>query len=137
MWNFIWGCRQGDPIAAYLFLLPAEILNLLIQQNLNIKGINLGGFEYKLAQFADDTTILLDGTLPSLQATLNILEIFGSLSGLKMNKEKTKLVLLGRKKHSREKLNVTSTLQWNVTEFTLLGITYSVDLAKMQEINYD
>ena len=28
-------------------------------------------------------------------------------------------------------------MQWNVTEFTLLGITYSVDLEKMQEINYD
>ena len=43
---------------------------------------------YKFTQFADDTTIILDGTSKSLQATLNILEIFGEISGPKMNSEK-------------------------------------------------
>ena len=130
------GCRQGDPIAPYLFLLPAQLLNILIQQNPEIKGINIGGFEYKIAQFADDTTILLDGTQKSLQATLNVLEIFGTLSGLKMNSEKTKIVWLGRKKHSKDKLITNVNLNWNVIEFSLLGIHFHVDLPKMIDINY-
>ena len=60
----------------------------MIEENLDIKGIPVGHKEIKLTQFADDTTIILDGCTESLQATLNTLEIFGSLSGLKVNKKK-------------------------------------------------
>ena len=79
------GCRQGDPIAPYLFLLVAEVLACLIQNSSDVTGIAVGKIMYKLAQFADDTTIILDGSVNSLQAALNILEIFGALSGLKIN----------------------------------------------------
>ena len=60
----------------------------MIRENKEITGINIDQREYKLTQFADDTTLFLDGTKESLQASLNTLEIFGSLSGLKMNSEK-------------------------------------------------
>ena len=43
---------------------------------------------YKLTHFVDVTTIMLDGPSKSLQSTLNISEIFGEISGLKMNSEK-------------------------------------------------
>ena len=77
------GCRQGDPIAAYLFLICAEVLYLFFQDNPDIKGISINNNYYKLTQFVDDTTVFLDGTKDSLVAALNTLEIFGSLSGLK------------------------------------------------------
>ena len=56
------GCRQGDPIASYEFLICAEILSKMLTSNKNIKGISIGENEYLVSQFADDTTILLDGT---------------------------------------------------------------------------
>ena len=74
------GCRQGDPIAPYLFLLVAEILSRITENSPFSKGINIGKHNYKLIQFADDTTIFLDGNINSLQATLNVLETFGSIS---------------------------------------------------------
>lgn len=43
-----WGCRQGDPVARYLFLLWAEILAILMKQNTNIKGIIVNGKEHKI-----------------------------------------------------------------------------------------
>ena len=129
-------CRQGDPIAPYLFILPAEILCRIILQNPHIKGLTIDGFEIKFTQFADDTTIILDDSVDSLQAALNTLEIFGTMSGLKINTEKTKIVWLGRKKHSRDKLNTTQLLQWGITEFCLLGVEFNVDLDKMIELNF-
>ena len=131
------GCRQGDPIAPYEFILVAQILYLMITFNKNIKGITIDGIEYKLSQFADDTTTILDGTQASLQAALNTLEVFGTYSGLKINKDKTKIIWIGNKKHSKIKLNTTPELHWGSTDFVLLGISFSVDLASMIELNYN
>ena len=50
------GCRQGDPIPAYLFLLCAQVIYLMIIKNKETKGINIDGCEHKFTQFADDTT---------------------------------------------------------------------------------
>ena len=130
------GCRQGDPISAYLFLIGAEILARLIQLNPNITGLKIKNIEFKLTQCADDTTLILDGSQHSLQSALNTLEIYGNLSGLKMNKEKTKVIWIGRKKHSKDKINVTTDLDWGCTNFTLLGIEFSTNLSLIPERNY-
>ena len=73
----------------------------------------------------------------SLQSALNVLEIFGNFSGLKMNMEKTKVIWIGRKRYSKDKLNVTAQLDWGNVEFNLLGITFSVNLDTMVELNYN
>ena len=76
------GCSPGDPISPYLFILCAEILKLLILKNTNVKGIDIHGYEVKISQVSDDTTIFLDGSQSSLQAAINILETFGTISGI-------------------------------------------------------
>ena len=50
------GTRQGDFLAPYLFILVIEILACLVNQNQNIKGININGTETKMCLFADDST---------------------------------------------------------------------------------
>ena len=130
------GCRQGDPIAPYLFLFGAEVLSLLIKTNPNIIEFAVNGQEFKLTQFADDTTLILDGTHHSLQSALNTIEIFGIFSGLKMNKEKTKVIWIGKKRLSKDKLSVTECLDWGKSEFNLLGIDFSTDIDAMPEINF-
>ena len=131
------GCRQGDPIASYEFLLCAQILFLLIQQNKNIKGFVACQREFKLTQFADDTTLIMDGSQGSLQAALNTLEIFGSISGLNINKNKTKIVWIGKKRNSDDTLPTNPPLQWGNTEFDLLGLTFNTDMSKILELNYN
>ena len=119
------GCKQGDPIAAYLFILCTQIMTYMITQNKEIKGLIIANHNIKLCQFADDTTLILNGSDQSLQAALNTIKIFGSFSGLKMNTTKTKVIWIGRKKHSRDKLNVTSNLEWGTNSFKLLGLIIS------------
>ena len=115
--------------------MAAEVLTLLILNNDRIRGIRIKNLEFKCTQFADDTTLILDGTSDSLESALNTLEIFGSISGLKINTDKTKIVWIGKKKYSKEKL-IPKKFQWDETEFTLLGLKFSVDLSKMVQINY-
>ena len=130
------GCKQGDPIASYLFLLCGQILYYLIYQNIEIKGLRIGQEEIKLSQFADDTTLILDGSQRSLEAALNTIEIFGNYSGLKMNTTKTKVVWIGDKKHSAEKLPVLHKLEWGTDKFNLLGVHFSVDMHEITDLNY-
>ena len=75
-----------------------------------------------------------NGSQQSLQAALNTVEIFGNFSGLKMNKEKTKVIWIGRKKHSKDKLQISEKLDWGKTDFKLLGINFNVDLNNISKI---
>ena len=57
--------------------------------------------EIKISQFADDITLILDGTQRSLQAALNNIEVFGSFSGLRMKNLRPNSVGLGEKSIQR------------------------------------
>ena len=84
-----------------------------------------------------DNTVLLDGTQSSLQADLNNIETYGSYSGLRMNKDKTKVVWIGKKRNSKDHLNTVPTFSWGDTGFNLLGLDFDINLDKMTETNYE
>ena len=55
------GCKQGDPISPYLFLLCDQVLYEMNHANTMVKAIKIGQEEIKISQYADDTTIFMDG----------------------------------------------------------------------------
>ena len=89
--------------------------------------------EHKLSQFADDTSLILDGSEKSLNEALLELDWYAKLSGLNINFTKTQIVWIGSKKYS----NDTETYPGGKTSFKLLGISFDVDLDKIVNINYN
>ena len=89
------GVRQGCPLSPYLFILCAEVLGSAIRKEQSIRGINVLGVECKISQYADDTTLILDGSKSSLQKALDLLDIFANISGLHVNYEKTEALWIG------------------------------------------
>jgi hypothetical protein len=135
-WFYIYrGCRQGDPLSPYLFILCAEILALLIKTNKNITGIKVEKNEFIISQYADDTTLMLDGSEKSLRNTMQVLKFYADISGLNINMDKTKAVWIGSKRESENRICRDLNLKWD-TEFKLLGVFFSVNLNSMAEINY-
>jgi len=94
------GCRQGDPVSAYLFILCAEILATMMRNNVDIKGINIKYSENKISQLADDKQIFLEGDEASFKNTI-MSEIFEKTSGFKIHFDKCEVVWLGCKKNSK------------------------------------
>ena len=111
-------------------------MSLLIKANKDIQGIKIADITYKLSQFADDTTLLLDGSEKSLNETLKTLHQYASVSGLKVNASKTRAVWIGSQKFSGETFNHRYKLDWSQTEFTILGIKFSCNLDLIIDINF-
>lgn len=53
------GIRQGHPISPKLFILSGQLLTLSVWNNPELQGIRILNKEYKINQFADDTSIFL------------------------------------------------------------------------------
>ena len=131
------GCRQGDALSPYLFILCAEILAIMLRNNPNIKGIKIKGKEYIVSQYADDTSLTLDGSSESLQHTMIVLKFYARISGLNINMDKTKVIWFGSRKNSQMLICPEYNLQWENAHFIVLGVKFSTNLSDMVDINYD
>merc|ERR1712239_57857 len=59
--NIMRGCRQGDQISGYLFILVMEVLALLLKKNRNIKPYKTRfGHEHFIDMHADDLSVYLE-----------------------------------------------------------------------------
>ena len=129
------GCRQGDPLSPYLFLLAVEPLSMALKVDKNVKGIKTGSYEHKLGQYADDLFLLQDGSKHSLEYTFRVLDRFSVCSGLSVNVDKSHAIWLGCKVNSNDTVSNRIRLKW-VQEFTLLGIKFHTNLRDMIKANY-
>lgn len=98
------GCKQGDPISPYLFLLCAEKMGIMIRNNNLIKGIVIEDKECKLLQYADDTVLFMDGSEDSIKSTLSLVNQYSKFSGLKPNYDKTQCIKIGSTVHTDSNL---------------------------------
>ena len=85
------GLRQGCPLAPSLFIMVAEVLNILIkdaEREGRIKGIQLPNSQQTqiISQFADDTSMTIDASNPdSIRDLIYILDTFWKVTGLEIN----------------------------------------------------
>ena len=129
------GCRQGDPISPYIFLLCGEILAHMIRQNADIKGYPVIGKEVLMSQFADDASLLLDGSQESFEACVFTILEYAKYSGLAMNFDKTKVVWFGCENPPNTKYLSHLPFEWNPETFTILGVEFTKDLENISDIN--
>ena len=129
------GCRQGDPVSPYIFVLCAEIPSHVLRESREVEGLIVYNKEFKVSQYADDTTLLLKPDYNTVVEVLRILKWFKNISGLDINKDKTNIVKLGATRGRSIPWQGKFGFKW-ATNFEILGIHYDINhMKEITEIN--
>ena len=106
-WSFInqtiWHFGFGPSLLNWVELFycnTVEILAEAIRNKKEVKDIKIQNTEVKVSQYADDTTLILDGTEESVRASLLLIKAFGDISGLRLNNKKTEALWIGSRRNS-------------------------------------
>ena len=113
------GVRQGSPLSGLLLVLAVE--TACIRSCKEIKGIQVANREIKLSQYADDTTTFCKDEL-SLGKRLDLLDIYGDCSGLKINTAKTEALWLAK---NAARKDAPFGIKWPETPICALGTSFS------------
>ena len=95
------GVRQGDPLSPYLFIIAAEILATAIRNRSDIQSIRIDQDEFKLVQYADDLTVFVPN-IESAKQIFDLLNLFETCSGLRVNYSKTEGMWIGSSRQNTE-----------------------------------
>ena len=120
------GIRQGCPLSALLFVITVETMAARLRQEETLHGLkfhNSQGREYKISQLADDTTLFLKSKQDITKA-LNIIEVFGSLSGLILNRQKSQGIKLGDKGIIEDDFEQ---IDWTCPAVKALGVYFGIN----------
>ena len=107
-----------------------------MRQKKEIRGITVKDKEIKLSQYADDTTLILDGSEESLLESLKIIEHFGNISGLRLNDKKTEALWIGARVDLDFKLCSEKNFKWPKKKVRALGVWLSTDPDVTISLNY-
>ena len=125
------GVRQGDPMSPYLFILCVEVLAHSIRKDVQILGLPFGENEVKQVLYADDITLLVQD-MESIRRLELIFGSFRQISGLKLNKDKTKVLTLGCNQGG----DYNFPFGQKVEVLKILGVYFTLNRDVKEKMNY-
>jgi len=128
------GMRQGCPLSPILFVIAIELLSLYVKNNIKIDGLRYKDIEYLISQFADDTSFMLTTKKGNTEELINSLVNFSLVSGLKINADKSEILLLGGAKREVLPSKYRTLIKPSVK---LLGIEIHSNLETTVNVNYN
>ena len=112
-----------------MFILMVEILPIKINFTKNIKGVTFAKKESRSETFSDDTSFFMIRDPNYLCATVQYLNAFSLILGLKCNISKTKVIPI--RTFDRANICPEINFKWE-DDFTLLGFYIDNKLAQLE-----
>ena len=109
----------------------------MVRQKKDILGFKIFNQEVKISQYADDTSLFLDGSKAGFEVCIETILEYAKYSGLAMNFEKTKVIVFGCQNENYEDYMPHLKFEWNPKKFKILGVEFSLDLDNISDINVE
>ncbi len=129
------GARQGDAIAAYLFIIVLEIFFIMVRENPNINKLNIFDKNFLLTAYADDTTFFVSD-IASVNEIIKSFNVFSKYSGLKLNASKCEICGIGVKNNVPVALCGFKNVILTDDSIRVLGIHFSYNYNLFLERNF-
>ena len=132
------GVKQGDALSCILFILAIEPLLRNINNDNDIKGLNLAGVDIpKAVAYADDVACIITPTQRNLQKLFDHYQVMSNVSGLNLNADKTEII-----SNVDDPPNVFKYNQINVTvlpcdQVKINGLFIGYDIDQVRRRNFE
>lgn len=128
------GTRQGCCISPLLFALFIEPLSQWIRQRPDITGVAMASGEQKLSLFADDLMLTITNPTKTIPILMEMIAEYGSLSGYKININKTQVLTLNYVPPNK----IKSLYRWNweADSIKYLGVFLTKEFSRTFDANY-
>lgn len=131
------GVRWGDSLSPILFVMCIECLAEALRQNKHIQGItDEKGSVHKVALFTHDILVFIKKTTTnfSIPTLMPCLQSYGSVSGYKVNENKSEAMMISG--DWLMELNKNVSFHWSKKGFRYLGVIITPNSKQLFNANY-
>ena len=120
------GVRQGDPLSPLLFVLAAELLQILLNKASSLSllrpPVPQPTDDFPIVQYAGDTLLIMQADPMQLFFLKSLLNTFAESTGLKVNYQKSQMIPINLSVERMELLALTFGCSVGSLPFTYLGL---------------
>ena len=117
------GTRQECPLSPLLFNIALEVLATAVREEKEIKGIQIGKEEIKLAMFADDMMLHVENPKDSIRKLLELISEFSKISRYQINTQKSLAFLYTNNEKSEREIKESVPFTIATKRIKYLGIS--------------
>jgi hypothetical protein len=130
------GTRQGCPLSPCLFNIVLEILARAIQQQTEMKGIQIGKKEVKISLFANDMIVYINDPKNSTRELLNLINSFSEVAGYKIISNNSMAFMYTMDKQTEREIRETTPFSIVTNNIKYLGVTLTKEVNDVYDKNF-
>lgn len=132
------GVRQGDPLSPLLFVLAAELLQIVVNRAASLnhlkKPLPLEHEDFPIVQYADDTLLLLQADTTQLAYLKDMLQNFATSTGLHVNYRKSQMYPINVTSERMTELAAAFGCEVGSMPFTYLGLPMGTTKPRIEDL---